>query len=115
MDILTFFIPEDKFDYRCFDELKHLILTNESFKNIIIEGYRDGKITGFDEDLWEKIRNQNIRRIPNFEDVFKDGANIGYCTVASKQLSYSLDTCYLCGGILPILKGSRNCPDGNHT
>lgn len=115
MDILTFFIPEDKFDYRCFDELKHLILTNESFKNIIIEGYRDGKITGFDEDLWEKIRNQNIRRIPNFEDVFKDGANIGYCTVASKQLSYSLDICYLCGGILPILKGSRNCPDGNHT
>ncbi len=53
--------------------------------------------------------------INSFEDVFIDGANIGYCTVASKQLSYSLDKCYICGGILPILKGTKNSIDGSHT
>ena len=30
-------------------------------------------------------------------------------------MSYSLDTCEICGGILPILKGTTNCPEGNHT
>ena len=50
-----------------------------------------------------------------FVDVFIDGNNQGYCTVCAKQVSYSLDTCYICGGILPILKGTSNCPDGSHT
>ena len=58
---------------------------------------------------------QNIRGINSFEDVFIDGANLGYCTVAAKQLSYSLNTCYICGGVLPILAGTNNCPDGSHT
>ena len=114
MDILNLLIPEDIFDYKCFDELKRL-LEDEHFRNIIIDGYEQGKISGSTEDIWEKIREQNIRRINSFEDVFKDGANIGYCTVASKQLSYSFDGCFLCGGILPILIGTRNCQDGSHT
>ena len=58
---------------------------------------------------------QNIRKINSFEDVFIDGANIGYCTVAAKQLSYSLDDCYICGGTLPLLKNTKNCKDGSHT
>ena len=40
---------------------------------------------------------------------------IGYCTVASKQVSYSFNSCYICGGILPLLIGTRNCTDGSHT
>ena len=115
MNIINELIEEDKFDYKCFDELKRLLNENEYFKNIVIEGYQNGKIFGFPNELWDKIRSQNIRRINSFEDVFKDGANIGYCTVASKQLSYSFSSCFICGGILPLLKGTKNCLDGSHT
>ena len=115
MEILTKLIEADKFEYKCFDELKRLLNENEDFRNIVVEGYQNGKIYGFPKELWDKIKSQNIRRINSFEDVFKEGANIGYCTVASKQLSYSLDKCFICGGVLPILKGTRNCPDGSHT
>lgn len=113
--ICDFLIDADKKNYKCYSELKRLLEENQEFKQTIISGLIDGKIRGFDQELWEKIRLQNIRRIRSFEQVFIDGANIGYCTVASKQLSYSLNDCYLCGGILPILKGSKNCDDGSHT
>lgn len=115
MDIIKLLIDEDKINYKCYDELKRLIKNNEDFKHKIIIGYLNGKIIGYGEDLWQSIRSQNIRRIHSFEDVFIEGANIGYCTVASKQLSYSLEDCYICGGILSILKGSKNSEDGSHT
>lgn len=113
--LLQVLIPDEKKDYKCFDELKRLIMEKQQFKDIIIQGVIKGKIEGFPNELWEKIQNQNIRTIDNFELVFQDGYNIGYCTVASKQLSFSLSSCYICGGILPILKGTRNCVDGSHT
>lgn len=115
MDIETLFIDEKRRDFKCFQELRRLSKENENFRQTLVEGYLNGKITGFTEEIWKKIQEQNIRRIPSFEDVFRDGANIGYCTVAAKQLSYSFDRCYLCGGVLPILKGSVNCEDGSHT
>lgn len=115
MDIENLLISEDKYDYKCFYELKKLLKNNEEFKKTVIEGFLEGKITGFTEEMWEKIESQNIRRIASFLDVFRDGANIVYCTVAAKQLSYSYDNCDLCGGVLPILKGSANCEDGSHT
>lgn len=115
MKLLDFLVEEDKKEYKCYSELIRLLNENPDFRNIVISGLKEGKIRGFGEELWKKIRSQNIRRINSFEDVFIDGANIGYCTVASKQLSYSLEHCYLCGGILPILKGTKNCEDGSHT
>lgn len=115
MEIINELIDEKRSHYKCFDELKRLLSSNSEFKKIIKEGYIDGEIYGFTDELWAKINTQNIRRINSFEDVFIDGANIGYCTVASKQLSYSLDNCYLCGGVLPILRGTKNCNDGSHT
>ncbi len=115
MDIIDYIIDEDKKDYQCYALLKNLLTNNRDFALLIEEGIRDGKISKFPEELWDKMRNQNIRRINSFEDVFKDGANIGYCTVASKQLSYSLDNCDICGGILPLLANTPNCPDGRHT
>lgn len=114
MDLLEFLAGERQ-EYKCYDELKRLLTEDENFRKIIEEGIASGKIRGFDKELWEKIRTQNIRRINSFEDVFIDGANIGYCTVASRQLSFSLNSCYICGGVLPILKGTRNCVDGRHT
>jgi len=115
MEIIDFFVTESRKNYKCYSELKRLLIENETFRNIIINGVKENKIIGFPEELWSKINSQNIRTINNFEDVFRDGANIGYCTVASKQLSYSLDNCNLCGGVLPILKGTINCEDGSHT
>lgn len=115
MGIANLLIDYDKKNYKCYSELKRLLDEDENFRHLIINGVCEGKIRKFDEELWQKICSQNIRVINNFIDVFIDGANIGYCTVASKQLSYSLDNCYLCGGVLPILKGTKNCKDGSHT
>lgn len=114
-NLTSLLINEKRKNYKCFSELIRLLQENKNFREIVISGLAEGKIRGFDEELWEKIHAQNIKRIDNFEDVFIHGANIGYCTVASKQLSYSLDTCYLCGGTLPLLMGTKNCDDGSHT
>ena len=115
MNFLEMITSKDKLAYKCYDLLMDLVTNNEDFKSNIVEGIKSNMITGFTDELWEKINSQNIRRINNFEDVFREGANIGYCTVAAKQLSFSLNSCYLCGGTLPILVGTKNCKDGRHT
>ena len=114
MNVIKSVAGDNRCEYKCFDVLRSVIL-DENVNRIIGEGIVNGEITGFDDELWQKIHNQNIRGINNFEDVFRDGANIGYCTVASKQVSYSFNSCYICGGILPLLIGTRNCTDGSHT
>lgn len=115
MELIDMLIDKDKKEYKCYSELKRLLENNIDFKDKVINGLRTGKVSGFSDELWQKINDQNIRRINSFDDVFRDGANIGYCTVASKQLSYSLNNVYLCGGVLPILKGTSNCSLGEHT
>lgn len=115
MELIDMIVSEDRKKYKCYNELKKLIVNNPKFKEVLIRGIATGKVYGFSDELWEKINEQNIRGINSFEDVFRDGANIGFCTVAAKQLSYSLNGVYLCGGTLPILEGSINCPDGGHT
>lgn len=115
VELANLLISKEKMNYKCFDELKRLLKTDDKFRETIKMGYIHGKVYGFDNELWQKISEQNVRRINSFEDVFKDGANIGYCTVSSKQLSYSFEQCDICGGTLPILKGTRNCEDGRHT
>ena len=103
--------------YKCYDVLKHLLTTNESFRRTISNGISEGTIRGFSDELWRKLNDQNLRfrGINNFDDIFKNGFNLGSCTPCSKQVSYSLDNCYICGGTLPILKGTCNCPNGEHT
>ncbi len=114
MKIIDMIIDEDKKDFKCYEILKNLLNNNLEFAKIVEKGIVNKLIFKFPDELWEKIKGQNIRRIDNFMDVFRDGANIGYCTVASKQLSYSLSHCYICGGVLPILDNTFNC-DGSHT
>lgn len=115
MEILSYLIDDDKKEYKCFNTLKDLIISNNDFKEKLEEGYFTGKVEAFGKEEWEKIAKQNVRRIKSFTDVFVDGANIGYCTVASKQLSYSFSGCQICGGVVPILAGTKNCDDGSHT
>lgn len=104
-------------DWKCFDTLKVLLNSNEEFRKVISEGISTKEITGFGEELWEKLDKQNMRssEINSLLEVFRDGHNQGRCTVMAKQVSYSLNNCYICGGELPILKGTVNCPDGSHT
>lgn len=114
--IMDFLTVEGTNDYKCYDTLKQL-LQNDSFYNVILEGIRTKKILPYSIELWEKLKRQNIRAkgVNSFLEVLRDGYNQGYCTVASKQVSYSLDKCYICGGTLPILAGTTNCKDGSHT
>ena len=114
-ELLNVLILDEKKNYKCFDLLKELINNNPEFRETLIEGVKEGKIIGFDIDIWNKIYNQNIRFIDNFETVFEGGYNIGGCTTTAKQLSYSLDRCYICGGDLPLIAGTKNSPDGRHT
>ena len=116
-EILDYLYTAPSPDFKCYDTLKALLQNNEQFRTIITEGIKQNKIWGFDQSLWQKLDKQNLRspKVNSFVDVFKDGYNQGYCTVCAKQVSYSLDTCEICGGILPILKGTTNCPDGDHT
>lgn len=114
MDIINY-LANDKSEYKCYDLLKQLLKDNEEFRNIIIEGINENKITGFTEEIWNKINKQNIIGGHNFQDYFQNGFNIGNCTKTSIQLSYSLDYPYICGGTLNILKGTLNSSDGKHT
>ena len=104
-------------DYKCYNTILDLITKNVEFRKTIFNGIVDGKISGFSQNLWDKISSQNIRApvVNKFCEVFKDGYNQGYCTVCSKQVSYSFNNCYLCGGNLPILIGTTNCPNGDHS
>ncbi len=116
-EIMDYLYTAKNKDFKCYDTLKALLEKDEKFKETITKGIKENKIWGFDEELWSKIDNQNMRspQVNSFTDVFRDGFNQGYCTVCAKQVSYSLNTCNLCGGVLPILKGTTNCPEGAHT
>lgn len=115
MDILDNLIDKKYYKYKCFDLLKELMIVNKDFSEKVKEGFLLKKLSGFDEEIFEKIRNQNIRRINSFEDVFIQGYNEDYCTVCARQLSFSYNGCYLCGGVLDVLKDFRNGKDGSHT
>lgn len=102
-------------DYKCNDVTKQLIKTNPKFYQILVNGIKEGKVSGFPEELWDKIRNLNIRSATNLEDAFKEGFTIGSCTVASKYLSFTFPNCEIAGGINKFLVGTKNSQDGSHT
>lgn len=115
MEILNNLIDKKYYDYKCFDLLKELLMVNQDFAKKVEEGFLLQKVRGFDEEIFEKIRIQNIRKIKSFEEVFIHGYNENYCTVCAKQLSFSYNGCYLCGGVLEVLKDFRDGKDGSHT
>lgn len=104
-------------NYKCYNILKDLLTKNDDFRDKIIDGIKENKISGFSEELWNNLNKQNLRfrGINDFDDIFRNGFNLGYCTPCSKQVSYSLKSCYICGGLFPVLKGTDNCPNGEHT
>lgn len=114
-ELLKILIDEDLIDFKCFDLLKQKIIEDEVFREKVKEGIKEGFIKKFPRELFDKVCNQNIRAPFEPIQIFIDGANLGNCTVMSKMISYSLDYCYICGGTLESLIGTKNSPDGRHT
>lgn len=114
IDIILEEIFKEKINYKGLDILKYLLKNNLAFTKLFIKYLQDGKIKPFSYEEFEIIQKQNIRGIDNFETVFKNGLNLGRCTVTSKQLSYSYDNVALCSGIMEYLKGTQNSINGEH-
>lgn len=115
--MLDYVINEKYKDYKCYDLLKKLYNENPSFKKVVDDGISLGKVSGYSDELFDKLDSQNIRSkgLNSFLEVLKDGANLGYCTVCAKQVSYSFDSPYICGGTVDFLIGTINSIDGRHT
>lgn len=101
------------------DLFYHLYNTNVSFKKIIDENFKNGKIRFFNDEEWDKIKNQNfispIPELKTFADMFILGYNIGNCIGASRQLSYSYRNVDIVSGKLPLIKGTLNAEkEGGH-
>ena len=114
-EILKFLIDDDLIRFKCFDLLKQKLIEDSSFRDKIIQGIKNGMISKFPRDLFDKVCDQNIRAPFKPIQIFVDGANIGNCTVMSKMVSYSLNSCDICGGTLNVLENTKNSPDGRHT
>ena len=101
-----------------YDLLVDLCNSNNILKEIIINGIKNGTVRLFNDNEWDKINSQNFIPLTNetkeFSDIFKLGLNIGSCVSTSKQLSYSYDDIDLVSGFLPIIKSSKNSPNGGH-
>lgn len=106
-------------DFKGYDCLKKVFELNPEFKDLILKNIELGKIRYFSDDEWDKIKAQNYAsmhpEVNSYYDIFRLGGNEGNCTGCSKQLSYSYNNISIAGGLLPILIGTRNSPNGEHT
>lgn len=104
-------------DYKGTQMMRELLIKNETFRNLIIEGIKTENIYMWPEELWEKLDKQNLMlRKGNVSDIFKDGYNIGNCTGCSTIVSYSFPLgCLYVGGTVDYLIGTKNSIDGKHT
>ena len=104
-------------DYKGTQIMKDLLVKNENFRSMIVDGIKTGNIYGWPEELWIELDKQNLMlRKGNVSDIFKDGANIGDCTGCSTIVSYSFPLgCLYVGGTVDYLIGTKNSVDGRHT
>ena len=116
--IKTLFRPGTE-SFECYDILKYLLSTNTDFRKKILEGIDNGLVRGFSEKLWAELNEQNIvldmPGVKSFDDYFRYGYNLGACKIFSQLVCFSLSDGLICGGELPLLVGTKNCPDGGHT
>ena len=115
-NILEILYGERK-DYKGTEVMKELLLKDENFKQIIIDGIKTGNIYSWPEKLWEELDKLNLMlRKGNVSDIFKMGDNIGDCTGCSTIVSYSFPIgCLYVGGTVDYLIGTKNSVDGRHT
>lgn len=102
--------------YSLFNELYN---SNFQFKCFIDKNMANGLIRFFNDEEWNKIKNQNFispsPEMNEFIDMFTLGYNIGNCVGASMQLSYSYSDVDIVSGVLPLIKGTLNAEkEGGH-
>lgn len=108
------FINNNCTDYRCFDILRKLLKIDQ-FRKLIVVGIVNNEVRPFNDNIWETFSQMNFRGCSNLEEAFKLGLNLGNCTNFSKEIGYAFKGCDICGGGVPLLVGTENCPNGNHT
>ena len=101
-------------DYKCFEILKELI-KDDNFKETLIEGYINDEIRPFKSNLWEVLDLVKYRDCDNLSEAFKRGLNIGNCTNFAKEMGIVFEDSEICFGEVPLLEGTFNCPEGDHT
>ncbi len=104
---------------KAFNLFWKIYYNNPTFSKIIAENMKIGKIRFFNDNEWNKIKEQNfispIKEMKEFIDMFLLGYNIGNCVGTSRQLSYSYNNVDIVSGKLPILKGTLNAEkEGGH-
>lgn len=102
-------------NYGCNSLVIDKLSKEPGFKETIEEGIKSGMINGFTEEMWEKMRNLNLRVAGTLEDSFRNGSTLGACTVAIKYLSFIFPICEIAGGINANLIGTKNSVFGEHT
>lgn len=108
------FINDNYKNYKCYDILKEL-LKNKKFRKILVTGIINDEVRPFNNNIWETIYKMNYRGCSNLEEAFMLGLNLGNCTNFSKEMGYIFKGSEICGGAVPLLVGTENCPNGNHT
>ena len=108
------FINNNCENYKCYDILRAL-LKNKLFKKMIVTAICNDEVRPFNDNIWETFAQMNFRGCESLEEAFMLGLNLGNCTNFSKEIGLAFKDCEICGGIVPLLVGTENCPEGNHT
>lgn len=66
------------------------------------------------ENRINKIKFQDGYKTLSLKTIFKDGYNIGNCLLTAYYVSTIFERPLICTGKVEILKGTKNCPDGDH-
>ena len=101
-------------NYKCFDILRGL-LKNKEFRKMLVLGIINKEVRPFNDNIWEIFSEMNFRGCSSLEEAFMLGLNLGNCTNFSKEIGYLFKGSEICGGGVPLLVGTENCPNGNHT
>ena len=100
-------------DAKCYDILREK-LEHDNFKKIVIKGEKTADIKGIPAIIFDHL--EQCMGSKKFNEFFNEGHNLGNCTGTSEIISYILQgENFICGGILPLIRGTKNSPDGSHT
>lgn len=66
------------------------------------------------ENRINKIKFKDGYKTLSLKTIFKDGYNIGNCLLTAYYVSTIFERPLICTGKVEILKGTKNCLDGDH-
>lgn len=66
-------------DYAGTAVTKDKIINNLEFRNIILSSLQDGKVSGFDKEMFDNMKALNIRGNGDLDEAFRLGCTLGAC------------------------------------